>query len=218
MTHLLMLYMLLGFQPSGSDGAIWRDIARVESFVTAKLNENYQPYGVNHNDPVTGYYIDGLGVVVVVPLRYRHIKEETSGADSGPIFGAGLSEESGADRVTLTKRMREWRESLKRLELERDADFEKMVTQVNNLIKHVVLKLKSLPAHESLTFVIEERQPAWFSPTLSVSRNSSRKVVTLKIDRESINKGFENHGAMLANWRPDVVRVTTRRQYEKVLP
>jgi hypothetical protein len=211
------LLMMLTFAQTGlNEGQVWHDIAEVESFVTAKMNEGFHTFAVSRNDPVTGYYIEGSGAVFVVPLRYRQSRENGFSSDTSPMF----AQDQSTRKADIQKRMREWREVLKKLELTRDADFEEMVRLVDGLIKYAVVKMPSLSDQDSLTFIIEERQPAWAVPRMSLSRRNSRKVVILKVDRESmqIGRSTNENETLFAQWQPDVTRITSQRATRSVLP
>lgn len=210
------LLMLTFCQGGLGTGQVWQEIAEVESFVTAKLNEGYHTFAVSRNDPVTGYYIEGSGAVFVVPLRYRQSRENGFSNDTSAMF----AEDSTTRKADIQKRMREWREALKKLEFTRDADFEEMVKLVDGLIKFAVVKLPSLNEQDTLTFVIEERQPAWAAPRMNLSRRNTRKVVVLKVDRDSmrIGRNTNEDEALFAQWQPDVTRTTSQRATKTVLP
>lgn len=216
MLHTTLLFTIAFFQGGLSERQVWEEIAEVESFVTAKLNEGYHTFAISRNDPVSGYYIDGSGVVFVVPLRYRQSRENGFSNDTSNMF----AQDASTRRADIQKRMREWRDALKKLELTRDADFEEMVKLVDNLIKHAVVKLPALSENDTLTFIIEERQPAWAAPHMSLSRRNTRKVVILKVDRESmqIGRNTNQDEALFAQWQPDVTRITSQRASKAVLP
>lgn len=215
MIQSTLLFMLM-FQSGIAERHVWEEIANVESFVTAKLNEGFHTFAVSRNDPVTGYYIEGQGAVFVVPLRYRQSRDNGFSTDTSSMFAQNES----ARQADIQKRMREWHEVLKKLEITRDADFEEMVQIVDGLIKFAVVKLPNLSANDTLTFIIEERQPAWAVPRMSLSRRNARKVVILKVDRESMQTGrnTNENEALFAQWQPDVTRITSMRVSKSVLP
>ena len=55
---------------------------------------------------------------------------------------------------------------------------------------------------------------------MSLSRRNTRKVVILKVDRESmqIGRNTNEDESLFAQWQPDVTRITSQRATRTVLP
>ena len=201
---LLSLLCILPEGPADPKLEIWEEIAVGEELIRTSIARSDNQFSVFSNDPVRGYYIQRVGVVLFVPLRYRtNDRERFSERTQKTAFSL--------DKADTEKRMQAWKEKLQKDELTKEANFEKVVTHLKSLVPQLIATLKNLPAEASLTLIVEERLPAWYS-SLSLKKNPTRKVVTLSLDKELITRIHANETIMEREWLDSIKRTTTNRR------
>lgn len=173
---ILLLSLLFG-DVAPQDSPIWQQLRGVESHLTESVNQDYESFAVFRSDPVRGYYIQGVGAVVLVPVRYR-VTSENIRSESMSAFASG-TDRPVLDRHSLEKRMNEIQESMRKQRLVKEADFQKVVGKIESQVGAMVVALKALPDNESLTIIVEEREPAWSRAGLSLTSNDKRMVLTM---------------------------------------
>ena len=210
--HLLL--MLLAWQqpaamkpaPDATDAMVWKEIGSLESFIQETVSKDSSYFTISTQSPVRGFYVERRGVILMVPVRYRpRIKTRTA-----PLSDKKLPELSTKD---VQKRLKEWQDALRVQRTNREANFEKVVTNLTNAIPNIVKILASLPGQEPLTIIIEERVPTWYYPGFSLNKNPSTKVVALTIDnKDAIAQVHANKTELRADWNKKVKRKNTDRR------
>ena len=216
-----MIYLLLGLAFLGEAEVanpvnVWVEIAELEAFLNQSINGEENPFGVFHSDPVRGFYVAQTGVFLIVPLRYRPVPSPLR--NDGATLATRVKEPVVLDHAELQKKMRQWREKLKQEELLREADFEKSINQIKDLIPDILTKLPHLLQGERLFLIVEEREPAWYYSTLNLKRDKTRKVVTLTVAQDIIAKIKSQETTLPADWRSRVQRTTTNRRLRSLIP
>ena len=214
----LLLLMLMGFQGptvANTENTIWREIALLENTIKQAVTEDNSNFAISSNDPVQGYYINRVGVFLVVPVRYRtsgDVPEQTSGDSNQTLELPKSSANSRMSRKEIEKRVRAWKQELARSEMIKDSNFEKVVSNMKSLIPEVVATLRSLPQEESVMIVVEERIPAWYYAGFSLRKAATRKVVTLTVDKDLISHIDAQETVLAGDWLKRIKRTTTNRQ------
>jgi hypothetical protein len=212
MMQLYLWTALLCFQnPATTDLEIWSEITRLEDYVKQQVPDNETRFGVTYTNPVRGYYIDAKGVFLVVPVRY--LANATHIAPAGePQTSVGKEQTLPVDATAFQKHLSDWRDRVRRDELTKEANFEKVVANLKQVIPDILDMLGHLPTNESLTIIIEENYPAWFFSRLSVSQNPTRKVVTLVVDRELVAEVKSAKTVLNSDWLSRVKRINANRR------
>lgn len=221
MSTLNLLTLLLCFQSPGQpasqpgNGAaqqpptIWEEIALLESAIRKTVKENQTQFSIANNDPVNGYYIPRVGVMLMIPVRYR----PTMRPPRKNVEHKQLNTPNGAvliDRKQVNERLKTLQEQRKKNELLKEANFEQVVTNMKNMVPEVIGALKSLPQNESVILVVEERAPAWYFT--EYSRGGIRKVVTLTVDKDLISTIHADQTVMKPEWLQRIKRTTATRK------
>ena len=204
-----IFWLLLAYQDGGVP-PVWEEIARLEAGLRQSVQESRTGFTVSNNDPVNGYYIDHVGVVMLIPLRYsasnstlvRHqeVRERLSDESSKPSL----------DRAEVQKRYQAWVNELERNASLKDANFEQVVSRLRAMIPSLIGGLEHLPQDETLVLVIEERAPAWFYA--GFRKDATRKVVTLTVDKDLMSIIHAKETVMEEEWLRQVKRTTTTRK------
>ncbi len=211
---LNLLTLLLAFQnpQAAKPPAIWEEIALLEGAIRKTVTENQTQFAISNNDPVNGYYIKRVGVMLMIPVRYRpaaspaKVKVETGKLD------LGNAQTLEIDRKQVEERIKAWQDQMKRNELLKEANFEQVVANMKNMVPEIVGALKSLPEDESVIMVVEERAPAWYFTEYSLRKNVMRKVVTLTVDKDLISTIHSDKTVMKADWLQRIKRTTATRK------
>ncbi len=195
---------------------IWQEITSLEDFIRQSVSKNNSQFTTSGNHSVHGYYIDRIGVVILIPVRYRPKLE-------GPVQEKALPEVGGAKPTVISKRdvqnrLREWRQEVSRRELIKDANFEQVVTNLKENVPEILKILTRLQTSESLTLIIEERVPAWYAAGLSLDKDPTRKIVTLNVDNDVIASIHANQTVIPGEIIKRVRRTTTERRLASVFP
>ncbi len=208
MTIMALICLLSAFQDQGVP-PVWEEIAQLESALQRSVLDSGSGFAVSRNDPVNGYYIDHVGVVMLIPLRYsassstsrqQEARNRLNDRDTKPML----------DRVEVQKRYQSWVNELNRSASLKDANFEKVVNALRDMIPAIIGGLAHLPQEESLVLVIEERAPAWFYA--GFRKEATRKIVTLTVDKDLISIIHAKKTVMEEDWLRRVKRTTTTRK------
>jgi len=168
---------------------LWSEIARVEAQIKKLTLSRPGHYRVLNTDPVRGYGLERVGVLFLVPIRYMPRAPRTESGEATSVFDL-LAGKPDLNKRSVERKVQAWQESLKRIALERDADFEGVVAALKKAAPDILANLTQLPAGEKLMLIVEEREPAWYFPGLRLKDGETRKVATLTIDQ-----------ALIAKWR-----------------
>ena len=215
-TLALFFLLLPPFDAKDRELTIWEEIAGVEVLVKKRINEQGTRFGVFTSDPVRGYYLDQNGVLMLIPVRYRSQAPQPVGDNATAI--EGQAQTISLNRNEVNRRMRAWREKLQREDLLREADFEKIVTQLRDSIPEFIGRLTQLSSEEKLILVIEEREPAWYFAGLSVRHDSSRKLVTLSVNKSDVANVSSKETEFPGDWINKVKRINNQRDPGSILP
>jgi len=162
--------------------AIWDQIAKVESFIQKKLNEQNEHVLVFASDPVRGYHVAGQGVMLMVPVRHRAGDVRAIDVEFPGLTNASRSANSAIqNRRSLNQQISQWQSQLKKKRALREANFEQVVSQVRAIIPHIVERLSGLRPTEHVIIVIEEREPAWIYASFGSQGKHTRRIVTLDL-------------------------------------
>ena len=216
--NVSLILLMLAFQnPTLEDpqNLIWGEISQLETTIKQAVTEDNSNFAISANDPVQGYYISRVGVFLVVPVRYRTSGDmpEQPASDSKAV--PNLPQNPANMRISrkdIERRVRAWKQELARSEMVKDANFEKVVSNMKSLIPEVVATLRNLPDEESVMIVIEERIPAWYYAGFSLKKVATRKVVTLTVDKDLISHIDAQETVLAADWLKHVKRTTTNRE------
>lgn len=197
-------------QPNNDSGlVIWEEIAGLENLLRDTVNQSSQKFRVFTSDPVRGYYVDRMGVYLFVPVRYRSSQVGVP-AEGAPIAPPSQEPSSLSDN-DLARRVRQWREVLQKEAVNKDADFESVVTALKDQLPQIAEKLSHLPDEENLTLIIEEREPAWSMVGFRLGKEASRKLVTLRVLKKELSKVFSRQTTFSADWMSHVKRSNSKR-------
>ena len=222
MTILTLAAMLFSFQsplpgPAPQEPPpVWEEIAKLEDTIKQTVRENRTFFSISSNDPVQGYYIDRVGVMLMIPVRYRPAGDTlVSPSDvRAKAFNEPRKDEAKpkVSRIEIQKKLEAFQEKLKESQLLKEANFEKVVDNLKNLVPELIGKLSSLPSDERLVMIIEERVPSWYYAGFSLKKNATRKVVTLTVDKDLISKIHANKTELPSDWTQRIKRSTTNRK------
>lgn len=213
MITLNLLTLLVAFQGNGGPQppTIWEEIALLEGTIRKTVKENQTQFAISNNDPVTGYYIKRVGVVLMIPVRYRPaVKVPKAQVEGQQLKAPGAT--MNMDRKQLESRIRAWQDQIKRTDLIKDANFEQVVTNMKKMVPEIIGALKNLPQDESVIMVVEERVPAWYFTEYSLRKDAIRKVVTLTVDKDLISTIHADKTVMKADWLQRIKRTTATRK------
>jgi hypothetical protein len=217
----LALILILAQSPAGEptvlDGPdpIWEQIAVVEASVKQTVRSEQSQYTINANDPVIGYYIERVGVVLTIPLRYSpSVAQRTRKPESAETEKnlGNQAEPVQINRRALQKRIIQWQDQMRRQEMLKEANFEKVVTNLRGQIPAIITILSRLPREESLVMVIEERVPAWYYAGFTLNKEATRTVVTLTVDKDLLSRVHASATVMDQEWLDRVKRTTVNRR------
>ena len=213
MIGLALSMMLCAFQPTHGED-VWEEIAAMELFIQQSLTRENNQVGILRSDPVRGYYAERTGVVLVIPIRHRGGVDMARQTEEKKLPAA--SETTALNRREIQKKVRDWKEKLQKSELIKDANFEKVVTQLRDMIPQIFSALSQLPTDEKLTLIIEERAPAWYYAGFSLIKEPTRKIVTLTVENgEPIHA---NETVRDGDWSKRIKRTTVNRKLYSLVP
>lgn len=179
----LWVSLILGLQPaSQSQTEMWQAIARLELVIQDKVNALETHGMVLPSDPVRGYYFHGQGLIFFVPLRYRTQEVRTIDLEfpnSAKVMKS--KEESRAQSISWNQQIRDWKNQVRQREAMKDAAFDKILQALSNGLPELITLLPALPAGESFTLVVEEREPAFVFGSFGPSAQFKRKISTLEV-------------------------------------
>jgi hypothetical protein len=170
---------------------LWKEISRLEAFLQRGINSLGGEALVFPSDPVRGYHLPGQGVVVVVPLRYR--LNTTSALESefprkDKEQKEALVELAGPDPGQLSRKVRQWQQTLNKREAIKEAGFALVLRHLEKLMPELAAGLPSLAAGEGLTVIVEEHEPAHIYASFEPSRENTRKVSLLSLDAQALGE------------------------------
>ena len=218
MTINILISFLAAYQfSSNSEPGIWEQITSLESFIKTSVGQNETDFVISQNDPVRGYYIEGRGVFLLIPVRYRAKAEPPQPSKKETQL---LKDQPPAklDKFDIQKRLSDWKEMLRKKELIKEANFERVVTNMKQAIPEILKILEQLPDNEALTVIVEERIPAWYYPGFSLNKNPTTKVVTLSVDKGEVSLIKANRTVLKTNWQRHVVRKNANRKLASYVP
>ena len=192
---------------------IWEEIARMEASIKKTVSEDDSRFDIAANEPVQGYYIERVGVLILVPVRYKPgVNAIQQDEKEDQLNLGGNAAIVKLSRGELESRVSQWQDALNRSELIKESNFSQVVTNLKNMIPELIGFLKHLPQDESMVLVVEERVPAWFHPGFSLKHNATRKVVTLTVDKDLISQIHANKTVMPEQWLKRIKSTTTNRR------
>lgn len=195
---------------------IWEEITSLEDFIRRSVAENKSQFTISNSNPVHGYYINRVGVVLLIPIRYRPKLEGPVKEKKLPRLGEKRS--SALQKREVQKKLREWRQEVSRRELIKDANFEQVVSNLKERVPDILKNLTQLQKSESLILIIEERVPAWYVAGLSLAKDPTRKIVTLNVDNDVIASIHANKTIIPGEIVKRIRRTTTTRRLASVFP
>jgi len=183
MTYFLVC-LLFGFQAgSETNVGIWQEISELEALVQRKVNSVETQGMVMPNDPVRGYYFRGQGIIFFIPIRYRTQAVRTVDLEFPNSASMMKTRETKKLEVTSwNQQMRDWKNQLKKREAIKDASFGEILQVLSKTLPELVAALPPLKEGESLTLVLEEREPAWVFGSFGSNSQFKRKITTLKVE------------------------------------
>lgn len=211
-----LLCLLLAFNetiPSGSP--VWDEISQMEYLLNQRISKSGNSYALANANPARGYYINGQGVFIIVPLRYRGRPQGTTprgerNALAKPTANQ-LKQASLPDKKDLQKRIAQWQAQLEKEEVLKAADFEKMVGVIKESIPDIFTKLSSLSEKERLVIVVEETPPAWLYASYSLKKKPTRQVVTLTVENDAYQLIKSSKTNLKDDWGNLIKRSNARR-------
>lgn len=214
MTYGLWLLCSLCLNPDQSADSkllIWQEIATVEQTLRTQVNQENQLFVVSSSDPVRGFFVERVGVVLLIPIRYRQPLLAKKSESPQIVPASAEKVPVTMQRLELKKRLEQWRSELDRREVLKDSAFNRLVTNLKSSVPGILKTLSHLAPGANLTLIIEEREPAWYHAGLSLAQNPTRKVVTLTVEPEAIEKITANETVFSRDWLYSIKQTTTRR-------
>lgn len=218
MIIILVHLLLIGYQSpqsapnhaeEKSELAIWEEIATLERMVLSRVNAQSDQFNVYQSDPVRGYYVDRMGVYLIIPVRYRYQRNQSQ-AENGA-FALPSQNSEGLNQKDLNQQIRQWREMLQKESVNKDAEFEKVIGGMREMLPEIAKQLKHLSPEENLTVVIEEREPAWSMAGFRLNEDDSRKLVTLRVVKEALAEVYSRETTFSTEWMGKVKRTNSKR-------
>jgi len=192
-----------------SELLVWEEIAGLEAMVRESVNDKSLQFTIFSSDPVRGYYVDRIGVYLIVPVRYRYVRSQirSEGASISPPNQGNL----GLDEQGLDRRVRQWREALQKEAINKEADFEAVILTMKELLPQIADRLNHLPEDENLTLIIEEREPAWSHVGFRLDKKATRKLVTLRVAKQAVSEIHSRETTFPHEWMEQVKRTNSKR-------
>lgn len=189
---------------------VWEEIAGLESLVRESVNGKSLQFTIFSSDPVRGYYVERMGVYLIVPVRYRYMRTKIK-SEGAAIAPPSQEEKAGLDDQSLDRRVRQWREALQKEQLNKDADFETVISTMKELLPQIAGRLEHLPKDENLTLIIEEREPAWSHVGFRLEKDATRKLVTLRVAKRAVSDIHSRETTFPHDWMEQVKRTNAKR-------
>lgn len=218
MIALISLTVLLQ-TPASLETPLWREIAGLEGYLLETLNENTQGVAIFTSDPARAYHVPGQGVIVVVPVRHRAqgVDRANESADGNMRALFNDSAASLPSKPELERQVHMWKQNLRREAALKDSNFERIVRRVKALAPLVLQRLPSLPSEQSLTIIVEEREPAYSYGVIANRPAARRQVVTLRINPRLIAEFRAAEQTAGQEWLERVERVDASRAVAPLL-
>lgn len=189
---------------------IWKEISLLEASLQRGVNALGVEALIFPSDPVRGYHLPGQGVVVVVPLRYRlntpsALESEFPRKDREP--KEAVVEGSGPDAAQLSRKVRQWQQTLNKREAVKEAGFARVLRHLETLLPELAAALPSLAAGEGFTVIVEEHEPAHIYASFEPSRENARKVSLLSLDARALGELRSSKGQRKAQFTLHTTRL-----------
>lgn len=195
--------------PEDSSLMIWEEIAGLENLIRDSVNKKSRQFTIFTSDPVRGYYVDRMGVYLLVPVRYQPALATQKVESSALIPHDG--ESVSLAESDLKRRLRRWNESLQKETMNKDAEFELVIGAMKSLLPDIANRLAHLPKNENLTIIIEEREPAWAQVGFRIGNHKTRKLVTLRVEKQALTDVYSSETTFSKEWLDKIKRTNASR-------
>ena len=214
-----LLLLLFWQEPSEPDALIWDEVLSLESVLKKKVQDNKSQFIVPSHSPVRGYYVERIGVIITVPVRFRsQVLTHIDSRDQKK----GIGSRKQADQLAMAevnKRLSEWKKEVLRKRKLKEINFETVVKNIRSSIPQILRTLTHLPPGEAVVVVIEERVPSWYYAGFSMETTPKTKIVTLTIDNRELISGIRSKKTLLPiGWEKKIKRKNSSRSLIARIP
>jgi len=160
---------------------LWDEVQDLAIWIQDQTNSQAKDIEVRAQDPVKCYLMGPDKLVIIVPIHHitaRHPMEvnqtEENEAMNVPEPIPTLKEQATRAQI--------YRENQKRMQAIKEANFEKLVTELKGMVLNIKHKVKPFELPIQLHLIVEECDRLWIASPLKGQIQYQRKVVTLEVD------------------------------------